>query len=147
MVIELGPDVTARVLWPPRPFVEGRSAANENSVVIRLVYGEVAFLFTGDVEQTAESALAAMGEAIRSRVLKVPHQGSRTSSSESFLNAVGPEIAVLSVGERNRYGHPHAEVLARYARRGVALYRTDRDGAVAVTSDGRNVWVRTMQGR
>jgi competence protein ComEC len=147
MVVELGPDVTAHVLWPPRPFVEGRSAANENSVVVRIVYGAAAFLLPGDVEQIAESALAVMGDRIRSRVLKVPHQGSRTSSSEAFLDAVRPEIAVLSVGRGNRYGHPHAEVLARYAQRGVALYRTDRDGAVTVTSDGRGVWVRTTQGR
>lgn len=147
MVVELGPDVTAHVLWPPEPFVEGRSAPNENSVVVRLVYGEVAFLFTGDVEHVAEGMLAEMRGAVRSRVLKVPHQGSRTSSSEAFLDAVRPEIAVLSVGRGNRYGHPHAEVLARYARRGVALYRTDRDGAVAMTSDGRNVWVRTMHRR
>jgi competence protein ComEC len=147
MVVELGSDVSAHVLWPREPFVEGRSAPNENSVVIRLVYGEVAFLFTGDVEQVAEGMLAEMGEAIRSRVLKVPHQGSRTSSSEAFLDAVRPEIAVLSVGRGNQYGHPHAEVLARYARRGVALYRTDRDGAVAMTSDGRNLWVRKMHRR
>ncbi|MDR5683565.1 MAG: DNA internalization-related competence protein ComEC/Rec2 [Armatimonadota bacterium] len=147
MTVELGRGVTAHVLWPLRPFVGGRSAANENSVVLRLVYGEVAFLFAGDVEEVAEGALVVMGEAIRSRVLKVPHQGSRTSSSEAFLDAVRPEVAVLSVGKGNRYGHPHPDVLARYARRNVALYRTDRDGAVAVTTDGRGVWVRTMRAR
>jgi competence protein ComEC len=134
-----------RVLWPPVQLWEGPSGANENSVVALLQYGEVRFLLPGDVEAGAEAALVSSGEDLHAQVLKVPHQGSRTSSSEPFLKAVAPEVAVLSVGRWNPYGHPHQEVLVRYARAGIALYRTDRDGAVTIRTDGRVLWVQTAK--
>jgi competence protein ComEC len=134
------------ILWPPGQFVEGPSPANENSVVVSFRFGDVRFLLPGDVEGAAEASLVAWGTDLAAQVLKVPHQGSRTSSSEPFLDAVRPRLAVLSVGA-NPYGHPHHEVLARYARRGVVVYRTDRDGAVSVRTDGRELWVRTTRQR
>ncbi|MER3456996.1 MAG: DNA internalization-related competence protein ComEC/Rec2 [candidate division GAL15 bacterium] len=137
-------EVEVRVLWPAVLW-EGASAVNENSVVVLLRYGRVRFLFPGDVEAGAEGALVAAGEDLGAEVLKVPHQGSRTSSSEPFLRAVSPQLAVLSVKAANPYGHPHREVVARYARLGIPLYRTDRDGAVTIRTDGRTLWVRTSK--
>jgi len=145
MRVELGRGATLEVLWPPEPLWEGPSAVNENSLVVVLRYGDVRFLFPGDVEAGAEGSLVASGGDLRAEVLKVPHQGSRTSSSEEFLSAVAPRVAVLSVGKANPYGHPHRDVLARYARLGVSLYRTDRDGAVTIRTDGRSLWVKTVK--
>ncbi len=146
MRVELG-KAALDVLWPPQEFVEGPSPVNENSVVVSFRFGEVRFLFPGDVEGTAERTLVAWGTDLAAHVLKVPHQGSRTSSSEPFLDAVRPQVAVLSVAVANPYGHPHREVLARYLRRGVVLYRTDWDGAISVRTDGRELWVTTMKRR
>ncbi|MDR7416880.1 MAG: DNA internalization-related competence protein ComEC/Rec2 [Armatimonadota bacterium] len=147
MTVRISEDVVVRVLWPEDRFIGGRSPANENSVVIRLRYGERSVLLPGDVEGNAEAALVRSGEDLRADVLKVPHQGSRTSSTEEFLREVAPRFAVLSVGARNPFGHPHPQVLRRYAGLGVRVYRTDEDGAVTVITDGRRLWVETTRSR
>jgi competence protein ComEC len=112
---------------------------NDDSLVVRVSLGAVSFLLTGDAETAGEEALPSP----RATVLKVAHHGSRTSSSERFLDRAAARIAVVSVGARNRFGHPHPEVLGRYLRRGLRIYRTDRDGAVQLSTDGRRLWVRT----
>jgi competence protein ComEC len=107
---------------------------NDNSVVLRLSYGGHTVLLTGDVEAEAEAALLQRDpQAVRADVLKVPHHGSRTSSTLAFLHAVRPRLAVISCGNANHYGFPHAEVVARYRAQGVPILRTDLDGAVTVT--------------
>ncbi|MDP2308754.1 MAG: DNA internalization-related competence protein ComEC/Rec2 [Pseudomonadota bacterium] len=111
---------------------------NDESLVLRVGFGARRFLFTGDIEAAGEAALA--GADVRADVLKVPHHGSRTSSSQAFIDAVNPAIAVMGVGRDNRYGHPHAEVMGRY--RGRDVLRTDRDGTVEVRTDGRSLEVR-----
>ena len=100
-------------------------------------------LLTGDVEAAGEAALLEGGGALHADVLKVAHHGSRTSSSDAFLDRVGPLVAVGGIGEDNRFGFPHQAVVARFRARGVPLYWTGRDGEVRVCSDGLGVVVDT----
>jgi competence protein ComEC len=101
--------------------------------VLSVWFGGRRTLFTGDIEQSAEAELVALsGGALPSTVLKVPHHGSRTSSSLRFVAAAAPALAVFSAGASGRYGFPHPEVLQRYAARACVIARTDRDGAVEV---------------
>jgi len=117
---------------------------NDNSFVFRIRYGARAFLFVGDAEHTEEAELTnGAREQLRSDVLKVGHHGSRTSSTPGFINAVHPSVAVISCGVRNRFGHPHPHTLDTLASAGVRVLRTDRDGAVVVTTDGVGLDVRT----
>jgi competence protein ComEC len=110
---------------------------NDNSLVLHIAYGNRAFLFVGDSEHAAEADLLALGaKRLRADVLKVGHHGSRTSSTEGFIAAVAPEFAVVSVGVRNRFGHPHPNTLAVLKKAGVKLLRTDADGAVTAWTDG-----------
>ena len=91
------------------------------------------FLFTGDIHADAEALLAREKKGLACDVLKVPHHGSRSSSTGAFVSAVRPQAAIISVGKGNRYRHPSEDVIARYERVGTSVYRTDRDGAVMVT--------------
>lgn len=130
-------------LHPDPFFVSGASKAHANdvSVVLRLSYGDFSILLTGDIEQKAEYAVVRMTHApttLRSTVLKSAHHGSRTSSGIAFLNAVDPEAVAVSAGTYNAFGHPSPEIIQRYRRRGMEVYRTDRGGAVIVRSDGRS---------
>ncbi|HJQ71660.1 MAG TPA: ComEC/Rec2 family competence protein [Blastocatellia bacterium] len=136
--------VTVEVLWPPAAASES-SSGNDDSVVLRLRYGSVSILMAGDIEQSTEQALVRAGSVLRAEVLKVPHHGSRTSSSRQFIDAVSPECAVISVGERSRFGHPHADVLARYLARSAKLYQTGRDGMITVQTDGAAIDLKTFQ--
>jgi competence protein ComEC len=137
--------VTLEVLWPPRPSAPVVTSNNDDSVVLRLVYGSTAILLTGDIEQPAEAALVASGIDLRADVMKAPHHGSKTSSTGAFLDRVRPRCAIISVGERSRFGHPHEVVLERYMSRGVRLLQTGRDGTVTVESDGASLTVATYR--
>ena len=119
--------------------VEEYSDTNDNSLVLRLTYGDKSFLFTGDMEREAENDLLDSGVKLSSDVLKVGHHGSSTSTSYRFLYEVSPEIAVISCGEDNSYGHPHEEVLSRLSDADVTVYRTDLDGSVVLFCDGMKV--------
>ena len=145
-VIALDADVRIEVLGPPPILLGGtESDADNASLVLRLVYGEVSILLTGDIFSEAERALLASGAALDSDVLKVPHHGSDSSSTRDFLSAVSPAAAVISVGEGNSYGHPHANVVERL-REHVAdgmLFQTAERGTVEFISDGETLWVRT----
>ena len=123
--------------------VQTYSDPNNGSLVLRVDYGGTSFLFTGDMEQNAEADLMDSGANVRADVLKVGHHGSPTSSSEAFLEAVAPSIAVISVGEDNDYGHPSADVLARLEALGTTIYRTDTQGEIIITSDGQTLTVTT----
>ena len=112
---------------------------NNTSIVLRIVYGDTSFLFTGDAEQEAENVILASGQDIQSTVLKVGHHGSSTSTSEAFLDAVNPTYAVISCGTGNSYGHPHQETLDKLQNKGVEVYRTDLLGDIYCSSDGKEV--------
>lgn len=121
--------VVFTMLWPPGAVRAGSS--NGQSCVLRVDAGGTSALLTGDIEALAERRLVADAhDALAAQILVVAHHGSRTSSVEPFLDSVGPRVAVFPVGYRNRFGHPHRTVLARYEARGIPLPRTDRDGAV-----------------
>jgi competence protein ComEC len=108
---------------------------NDSSIVCRLTYGQISFLFTGDISEKIEKELIKSGYNLKSTILKVAHQGSSTSSSSQFLQQVNPQIAIILVGKDNRFGHPTGEVLQRLA--GFKVYRTDENGTVEIVSDGK----------
>lgn len=112
---------------------------NNTSIVVRIVYGNTSFLFTGDAEREVEQAMMNRGEYLQSTVLKVGHHGSYTSTSYQFLWNVMPQYAVISCGKGNSYGHPHDEVLSRLYDADVTLFRTDLQGDIICTSNGSTV--------
>ena len=128
----------------PCPDLTPDRGPNDNSFVVRIAYGERSFLFVGDAEHAEEADLVQrLGPALRADVLKVGHHGSRTSTTAAFLAAVDPEIAVVSCGVRNRFGHPAPITLATLARSRARVLRTDRDGSVTITTDGHSLDVGT----
>jgi competence protein ComEC len=142
---------TVEVLHPGRSgATEAASPAgraprpNNRSIVLRIGLGDQAVLLTGDIEREAELRLVSSGGSLRAQVLKVPHHGSRRSSTEAFLDAVRPTDALVSVGYRNPFRHPNPEVLERYRSFGSRVWRTDRNGAITVEMrpDRTRVWAR-----
>jgi competence protein ComEC len=115
---------------------------NDNSLVFQLVYQNRSVLFTGDAEAIAEESMLAAGLSLRSDVLKVGHHGSRSSTTDAFLEAVNPQSVVLCLGKKNRYGFPHQEVSARFTQRKLPVWRTDA-GAVLLETNGD--WLRLHQ--
>jgi hypothetical protein len=130
-----------KVIWPGTMRLEGtRSDLNSNSVVLRIENGEDCMLLTGDAEEDTERALLRHNPE-PCGLLKVAHHGSRHSTSQAFLNAIQPSIALISAGADNRYGHPGEETLRKLERMDVAVYRTDLTGHVTVVSTGQGLEV------
>jgi len=129
-------------LSPPH---ESHLDINNNSLVVKVKYKDVSFLFTGDIEDAGEAVLLKRRDEIKSAVLKVPHHGSRTSSQMDFLKAVNPEFAVISVGHSNPFGFPHPEILKRYEGLKIPVLRTDINGAVTMKTDGTDIKVFTYK--
>jgi competence protein ComEC len=136
----LGDGVWAEVLHPGQTPVGTR--LNDHSVVLQISLGQVSFLLPGDIEAEVERRLVATDNLLGATVLKAPHHGSNTSSSQRFLAAVDPEVAIISVGVDNRFGHPAPEVLGRYAERGIPVLRTDELGGIEFITDGEQLWVQ-----
>ena len=142
---DLGDGVTLWVLWPPvEPFLANQASDeqlfdNENSLVMKLVYGEFSLLLTGDTGLPAESALLAAGAPLSATVLKVGHHGSKGSTGAAFVQSVNPLVAVIQSGADNSYGHPHAETLERLTGR--LVLRNDRQGRLHLSSDGHQMWI------
>ena len=132
-------EASVTVIGPRR----GAVYSDNTSLVLRVEYGATSFLFVGDSEMPDERALMDSKQVLKSTVLCVGHHGSSSSSSERFLKAVAPRYAVISVGADNSYGHPDADVLKRLSRLGVTTYRTDLDGQIRISSDGKNVSIVT----
>ena len=142
--IELGPGVVLTLLGPPQPFLElGEEGVNGNSVVARLVVGEVSMLLSGDANFAEEEWLLAHGLVPRSTVLKVGHHGSRTSSSAAFLRAVAPRLAVIS-NRADAPKHPHPETSERLRQVGAQTLETGREGTVHLDFDGNSVAFHTV---
>jgi competence protein ComEC len=139
--------VRIRVLHPPEPDWERPGVRNDDSVVLEVVHGDVAILLTGDVGADVERAIAPQLTPARTRILKVAHHGSRTSTSAALLEAWRPHIALISAGRGNTFGHPAPEVVARLESIGARIYRTDRHGQITIDTDEDTVRVRTFTGR
>ena len=138
-------DARFTIIGPTDQF-QGSRSLNDWSIVLHLQYGRTSFLFTGDVEREGEAAIVAAGRRIRADVLQAPHHGSRSSSTEAFIDAVAPAFVAISVGEYNTYGtypdfHPHQAVLDRFSARGVQILRTDERGTIIFRSDGVTITV------
>jgi len=145
--LALGEGVRLHVLGPPAvPITGSRSDDNANCVALRLTYRRVAALLACDLEAESEERLLKRGYDLSADVLKVAHHGSRHSTTESFLRAVAPAIAVISAGSGNPFGHPHDEVLERLHAAGAAVWRTDRHGTVTVRTDGFRIWTAGSAG-
>lgn len=138
-VIDLGSGVTLSMAHPGE-LLAGKvlEKTNNESVVIMLKYGEVETLLTGDIEARAERQIILSGTNLDADILKVAHHGSKTSTTEEFLYDVSPQVAVIQVGAKNRYGHPTPEVLKRLEEYDIKYYRTDIDGDIKIVSDGQS---------
>jgi competence protein ComEC len=143
VIFALDDDVALEVLSAGRPFPD--ATINDASVVTMLRYGDVSMLLTGDITSVIEHRLVASGDDIRATVLKIPHHGSDTSSTEQFLQAVDPEVAVVQVGSDNRFGHPTPDVMSRV--RSIVpdenLFVTAASGDINIRTDGERPWVTT----
>jgi len=136
-----------RVLNPEHECDSDEESLNNASLVIKLCYEQTSFLFTGDLEAEAEEAILKKAQDLSADVIKIAHHGSSTSTGESFLRAVDPEVAIISVGSNN-FGHPSAEVLRRLEKYGTEYFRTDECGAVIVRSSGKDIRIRrTVAGK
>ena len=140
---QIGGGAVITVLAPSQPLFtadelrSGGNVPNANSVVVRLDYGDFSMILTGDAEAQTETRIMRAGGDVRARILKVGHHGSRYATSEDFLRRVKPEIALISDGEANRYGHPNQEVLDRLRAANVRVYRTDLQGDITITTNGK----------
>ncbi|MBW2516323.1 MAG: ComEC/Rec2 family competence protein [Deltaproteobacteria bacterium] len=136
------------VLYPPADFMtlkisERWRTTNNNSLVVKVSFGNVSFLFPGDIMIEAEKELVNLaGTELGCDVLLAPHHGSRSSSSHLFLNRVQPDITVISAGWKNRFRFPHPAVLAAYQEQGCRIFRTDINGAIIITTDGNHLTVK-----
>jgi len=132
-------NVTVDVLWPLEPF---SGNMNEDSIVLKIIYGRVNFLLTGDLNMNGEKKLMQTGYNLKSDVLKIGHHGAEDSNSAEFIDSVMPEIAVLSVGQHNRYGYPSEEVIQRFRSKKIKLYRTDFNGNIITETDGTKIQIK-----
>ncbi len=140
-------DVRVSVHHPEFADWERQEPRNDDSVVVEIRWRDVSFVMTGDIGQETERALASRFDAAPLRILKVPHHGSLTSSTEGFIRGLRPQVAVISAGRGNPFGHPAPAVVQRYESTGAVVLRTDRDGAVWLDTDGYTLEAHTYAGR
>ena len=140
-------DVEVVARHPPIADWERQKVRNDDSIVLEVRWRDVSMLLTGDIGKAVEHQVTGAMPPAPLRVVKVPHHGSLTSSTPDFVRAAAPRVAIVSAGRSNHFGHPAPDVLERYRRAGAAIFRTDRDGAVTVDTDGRSLDVRSFTGR
>ncbi len=145
--LDVGGRVVIEAVHPPEPDWERQRSRNDDSLVLRIRYGRVDILLTGDAGAEFDQRLPADLSASPIRILKAGHHGSRTSTSDQLVQAMRPQVALISVGRGNVFGQPAPDVLARLTAAGARIFRTDRDGAVSLETDGVTVRIRTALGR
>lgn len=129
------------IFFTPDPnFVKHTRNVNNASIVMKLFYGSTSYLFTGDLEMEGEAQIIQFNEELESDVLKVGHHGSKTSSSDYFLQRVLPKIAVVSVGYKHKFHHPNEDVMNRISQYAETIHRTDQLGSMWLQSDGPKLW-------
>lgn len=139
---ELEEGITVQVLHPPADWSGEVQDPNNMSVVVRLSFGEIDFLLTGDAEKRSEKAILASKLELKSEFLKVGHHGSETSSMENFIDTVEPLYAIISCGEGNKFNHPHKTTMDKLRTRDITILRTDQNGTVGVYTDGKRVMIK-----
>ena len=143
-VLHWGKKVRVITFGPVRIYHGTNSDPNNNSIVLKLIYKRISFLFTGDCEEASEIDMVnKYGENLRSFFLKAPHHGSATSIVDEFLDAVSPRYAFISVGKHNKFGHPSPRTIEKYMKRGIEVYRTDLQGTIVILTDGVHYSVET----
>ena len=144
-IIRLEPDLEMIILNSTNPFIYGNeSNFNNHSIVLKLLYKNASFLFTGDIEEKAEINLLNWDNLLKSDILKVAHHGSITSSSKYFLEKVQPEVAVISVG-LNHFNHPHPDILERLDKYCQKVFRTDYNGTILIKCNGEKYSIKTLR--
>lgn len=138
----LGSGVSMQILHPSSV---SSSNINDSSIVVKLTFGKISFLFMGDAEEMSENRIISRGYNLQNTILKVGYHGSRTSTTDSFLTAVNPEAAVIMVGDNNESDFPHHETLAKLAEAGVDIYMTNVHGTIVVTTDGNTYDINVKQ--
>ena len=134
-------EVEMKVLWPP---AGGNTSSNDYSIVLRIQFGERSILLTGDIEKAAERSLLASQQQLKADVVKVPHHGSKTSSTDGFVSATKPTFAVISVGRHSMFGHPHKEVIERWQSNSATVLTTGQCGTITVATDGKDLTLKTF---
>ena len=135
--IAISKDILLKILAPDKSLLEDADT-NNSSIVAKLVYGQFSMMLTGDAEKESESIMVKrFGKELKSNVLKAAHHGSNTSSSPEFLKALAPEAVVISLAADNDFHHPHPSTINKYKKANMKIYRTDTDGTVQITSDGK----------
>ncbi len=135
--VDFGDGVSFKVFSPTEKMIKNDDDLNNNSIVGQLRYKDFTMLFTGDSERDAEQNMVkSYGNELQSDVLKSPHHGSRTSSSDDYLKTVKAKDVIISLAADNEYGHPHKQTLDRYKKYNMNVYRTDQDGTITITTDG-----------
>lgn len=132
------------ILHPDREQPPAGESPNDASIVFRIDFGERSFLLTGDIERRGESELLSVNRELRADVVKVPHHGSRTSSTVEFVENTRPFLAIVPVGKRSRFGHPHREVLERWQNAGAEILKTGDSGTITVKTNGADLWLGTF---
>ncbi|MFA5902337.1 MAG: ComEC/Rec2 family competence protein [Desulfobacula sp.] len=138
--INLGQDLDLKILYPLKDLNQQKmEELNNSSIVLKLIYKDNSFLFTGDAEELVEQELLTAKIDVSAQILKVGHHGSKYSSSPEFLEAVKPQYGVISVGAKNDFGHPHLRTLDNLEKQGIEVLRTDQLGTIRFASDGNNL--------
>jgi competence protein ComEC len=140
-------DLDIRVLNPPEPDWERRRVRNDDSIVLEIRVGDVAFVLPGDVTQAVEPSVTSAFTDAPLVIVKAPHHGSAGSSSQAFVDALHPSAVIFSAGKRNPFGHPAPVIVDRYKSAGARVFSTGDDGAVVVETDGHQVVVWTWNAR